>query len=196
MISYYYFIRRTTDHYLNDFVLSEATTLEEFVESRAHINIDNAQTRMLSGKWFEPGFGECTEDILEMARENLQAHFAVVGLTERYDETLLLLKKAFGWRNVFYARQNVTARRPRQAELPPTTLDLIAQHNQLDRELYRYAVTLFEESVRQQGPSFAREVERYQAANRLASPFIHAYYELRKRSARVWLRNQLERIRR
>jgi hypothetical protein len=195
VISYYYFIRRTADHYLYDFALSEATTLEEFVESRAHINIDNAQTRMLSGKWFEPGFGECTEDILEMAKENLQEHFAVVGLTERYDETLVLLKKAFGWRNVFYARQNVTASRPRQAELPSTTLDLIAQHNQLDRELYRYAVTLFEEGVRQQGPSFAREVERYQAANRLASPFIHTYYELRKHSARIWFRNQLQRIR-
>ena len=88
-------------------------------------------------------------------------------LVERFDETLLLLKQAYGWRNVHYVRQNVTGGRPLQADLPPTTLDLIAEYNQLDLELYKYVATRFEQQVRQQGPKFPKQVRSFQATNRL-----------------------------
>ncbi len=190
VISYYYFIRRTSHHYLHDFIRSEELDLKAFVESKAHVMIDNAQTRIISGVWHGPKFGECTHETLEMAKRNLREDFAVVGLTERFDETLFLLKKAFGWRNIFYIRQNVTANRPRRSELSPATLDAIVKTNQLDIDLYRYATSLFEEQIRRQGPSFAIEVKAFQLVNLL----IWGYWQVRKVSVRVFVQKWIDRI--
>lgn len=43
-------------------------------------------------------YGQCSPEMLESAKKNLQ-DFAAVGLTERYNETLILLKRAFNWHN-------------------------------------------------------------------------------------------------
>ena len=81
------------------------TTLESFVESPPFKEVDNGQTRRIAGVW--PDVGGCTRAMLERAKDNLRKHFVVVGLTERFDETLLLLKQAFSWnRDVFYYPMN------------------------------------------------------------------------------------------
>jgi hypothetical protein len=180
VVSYYYFIRRTPDHYLHDFVRSEESDLKAFIGSKAHVMIDNAQTRVLSGVWHGPGFGGC--------KNNLRDRFAVVGLTERFDETLLLMKRAFGWRNVFYARQNVSSRRPHREKLAPETLQAIASTNQLDIALYRYAAGLFEEQVSRYESSFAAQVKAFRLTNALVGVLIRGYWQARKVSVRVFLR--------
>jgi hypothetical protein len=188
VVSYYYFIRRTPDHYLHDFVEFGETDLKTFVDSKAHVMIDNAQTRVLSGVWHGPPFGGCTEEMLETAKSNLRDRFAVVGLTERFDETLLLMKRAFGWRNVFYTRQNVSSRRPSRKELAPETLQAIASTNQLDIALYRYAAGLFEEQVSRYGSSFVAQVKAFRLTNELLGVFIRGYWQARKVSVRIFLR--------
>jgi hypothetical protein len=90
-----------------------------------------------------------------------------VGLVERFDETLLLLQRVFGWRRLFYVRQNVAERRPTQEDLPGETLELVKRHNALDLQLYQYASALFEEQIRQQGRWFGGQVRLLQLANRL-----------------------------
>lgn len=194
VVSFFYWIRRTPHHYLYESMISQDTNLKEYLESRSNIMLDNAQTRMLSGVWYDLGFGECTAEVLETAKRNLREHFAVVGLTEKFDETLMLLKRAFGWQNLYYARQNVTARRPRKDELTPDTLDLIVEANRLDIELYQYATTLFEEQIRQQGASFVKELEEFQSTNRLVSPLLYVYWTIRQWSLRVFLRQWIRRL--
>ncbi|MGC9333570.1 MAG: sulfotransferase family 2 domain-containing protein [Anaerolineae bacterium] len=193
VLSYYYFVLSKPDHYLYDEISAGETTLVGFVERQGHIMLDNAQTRMLSGTWFGPAFGRCTREHLATAKQNLREHFAVVGLAERFDETLLLLKRTFGWRNVFYARQNVTRNRPPSSCLPRATLALIAEVNQLDAELYRYAEALFQALVERQGPSFPAELGKFQRTNRLISPFASVLLEARKVSARALARAILDR---
>ncbi|HDN79553.1 MAG TPA: hypothetical protein ENG33_03685 [Chloroflexi bacterium] len=186
VISYYHFIfiRRTPHHYCHNLVVSNDMSLKEFIESEADAMVDNAQTRLLSGMMetgHEFGFGKCPREALEAAKRNLRENFVVVGLTEEFDKTLILLKRALGWRKLFYARQNISFNRPRKEDLPQETLEAIIQANELDIELYRYARELFEERVRKEGPSFAEEVARFQRLNRQLSPFTHIYWELRKR---------------
>jgi len=198
VISFYYFVHRNHEHYLYDFVQSDDIGLKEFTENRATPMIDNGQTRMLSGVWLEVGFGECTREMLNQAKRNLRESFAVVGLMEKFDETLLLLKQAFDWKNLFYTKQNVTTDRPQKDDLPPDTLDALSNVNRLDIELYRYATMLFEEQVRQQGPSFIKEVKAFQLANHLNNPsdnlFIRAYWEIRKYSVRAFMRKWIHRM--
>src|SRR5215472_9066715 len=70
-------------------------TLSEFICTTPYNNI---QTKLLAGQI--PGYdflaGECTPQMLTAAIENLRNHFALVGLTERFEESLALAKLIFG----------------------------------------------------------------------------------------------------
>jgi hypothetical protein len=165
--------------------------LKEFIESETDMMMDNAQTRMLSGQGNRLAFGACTEADLEKAKTNLNQYFTVVGLTEKFDETLMLLKRAFDWKKPFYTRRNVTTNRPGQNDLLPATPNVIVKNNQLDMALYQYATDLFQQQVREQGSSFSREVKLFQLTNRLFNPLKKAYLEIRKRSLRTFVRNQV-----
>ncbi len=184
--SFYYFIRRSPQHYLHEFLKSGNRSLKEYLESKVTYVTDNVQTRLLSGVWDTVPIGNCTPEVLERAKHNLREHFAVVGLTERFDETLLLLKRAFGWRNLFYTKRNVTRRRPKTGELPVSLREAITDANRLDLALYRYAEELFEEQAARQGASFAAEVRKFQIANTLLSPCTRYLRGLRRQFARLF----------
>jgi hypothetical protein len=184
VISHYYFVRDTPGHYLQDFATEKS--LKELLESRQVLMLNDTHVRLLSGVWGDLGFGECTQETLETAKRNLREHFSVVGLTERFDETLLLLKSVYGWQNVYYTRKNVTPNRPARDELPPDDLEAIIEANPLDVQLYQYATTLFEEQLRQQGPLFPLKVKAFQSINRLHNSRVRR--EIRKRSLRMFIR--------
>lgn len=178
IISHYYYVLRTPEHYLHQTVTSQKMTLEDFVSSGITEETDNGQTRLLSGaeeplqRPFAQGsirFGECSVQILERAKQNLHAHFSVIGLVERFDETLMLLKQTFGWRIPFYIPENVTRHRPRKEEIPRETLELIKRHNELDISLYEYVTKIFEESLKQQPLAFSMELKAFQIVNKLYS---------------------------
>lgn len=166
VISFYYFVRRNKQHYLFDFVETENRTLKEFMESQVTPMVDNAQVRMISGVWLDVPFGDCDDELLDIAKKNLRDKFTVVGLTERFDETLLLLKRAFSWNNVFYTRKNVTKSRPRKYDLPPDQLQAVVDANHLDVQLYEYAQELFESHLGRQGITFPLELAILKLVNR------------------------------
>jgi hypothetical protein len=192
VISFYYYVRRNAGHYLHDYTLAQNLSLPQFVASGSTEVNDNLSVRMISGHWKDIAYGQCTREMLEMAKQNLREYFAVVGLAERFDESLLLLKQAFGWRNVYYMRHNVTQDRPRQGELPVDTLNLIRQHNQLDGDLYDFARTLFEAQLNQSGLDIPAELDRFHRRNRIAQPYLRvvqpylrAQHAFRKRAAQT-----------
>jgi hypothetical protein len=191
VVSYYYFVRRDPQHYLHDYALVQGMTLKRYIESQVSLATDNCQTRIISGVWDTLPHDECTEATLASAKRNLAEHFTVVGLTERFDETLMLLKQRFAWQNVFYQRQNVTWGRPGQESLPAETLAVVRERNQLDLRLYTYAEALFAAQIRNQGTRFAVATRRFQIANRWLKPLIRAYLEARKISVRTLLRETL-----
>jgi len=125
----------------------------------------NLQTRMLAGPYADhmdqlPP----TEELLEQAKRNLRS-CAMVGLAERFDETLLLLRKAFGWKMPFYRRVNVNRSRPHTDQIAPETLARISADNAIDEELYRFACALFEQQVEAYGPSFRRDLRLFRILN-------------------------------
>ncbi len=90
------------------------------------------------------------EAILEKASDHLSQHFSVVGLSERFEESLALMKLRFGWQLKSYSSFNVTRSRPKKRDLSSTTLDLITERNRFDVSLYQRAETHFEAAVRKQ----------------------------------------------
>jgi Galactose-3-O-sulfotransferase len=175
VVSHYYFVRRSpgVGHY--EEVASRRMTLEDFIRERAAIRATNDQTRLISGvekvnaKLLSGGTlpnEEGGSDILEIARKNLEKHFTLAGLSERFDESLLLLRHLLGWKNVYYVKQNVTKGRPAKQQLAREAISLIEKHNELDMALYEYARQRFEERVKEQGAEFKSELRSFQRNNK------------------------------
>jgi hypothetical protein len=153
-----------------DFVTSELPVVRELVR--------NLQTRYLSGVE-----GEATEETLALAKRNLETAFTAFGLDDRFDESLLLFRRALGWRRTHYVRENVTRGRPKKRDLPEATRRLIEQNNALDIELVAFARERFDEVVCAQGPAFRRELAAFRLAN-AAHGGLRAGADLGRRAAR------------
>jgi hypothetical protein len=148
-ISHYYWLRERSPHF--------AKSLEDALKhGRIH---DNLQTRVIAGAM--PFVA--TEETLEQALANLD-RLAAIGLTERFDESLVLLTRVFGWQPMAYTPANVTANRPPREEFGPETLAVVEQYNSLDLELYRTAKARFAREVAAQPDSFAVDVAALQRA--------------------------------
>ncbi|HET6446192.1 MAG TPA: sulfotransferase family 2 domain-containing protein [candidate division Zixibacteria bacterium] len=185
-ISHYYFLKSKTGHPLASKLRDDGVSLDQLIELELDTMLFNAHTRLLSGVWYGPGPGQCTLEHLEMAKTNLRDKFKVVGLTERFDESLILLKWAFSWKDVRYHSENVSTSRPDRSELSEKTLSLVQDANVLDLELYKYGQALFEEQVKGHERQIGREVKKLRFANcvdRLTFP-------IRRHSVRTFIKNR------
>lgn len=189
-ISHYWFLYYAPNSPHYEYLRAPGIGPIEFLQSGLDPGMSNCQVRFLSGLWEELAYRPCAEEHLELAKRYLEQSFRVVGLTERFDESLLLLQDAFGWRpqpgwrQLRYTPVNVNERRPPRESTPAEVLQAFAQANELDLALYDYARQLFEQRL--------RACRRKQ---RLLSPFANAYWGIRRRSLRVYLRQQLARRR-
>jgi len=135
----------------------EGWTLEDFVRRSPR---ENVQTKMMAGADYDE---PCTAGILTKAKDNLR-YFSVVGLTERFEESLASMKLRFGWKLESYSSFNVTRTRPKKRNLSQSTLDLIAERNRFDIELYECAAKLFEEAINKIGTELGRVVWELESA--------------------------------
>jgi len=138
IISHYYYVLRTPDHYLYNTVVTNKMSLEDYICSQITTELNNGQTRLLAGN-NKVHSGSCSTEDLQNAKKHLEENFAVVGLSERFDESLLLLKKSLNLAASFYRNENITQNKPLTEKELSDLLKLIKQHNELDFELYRFA---------------------------------------------------------
>jgi hypothetical protein len=150
VVSVYKYILRARDHVLHDRVATEGIPLEEYLESGMDEGqTENSQTRQLSGRQF----GVLDRAALVEAKHNLEASL-VVGLTERFEETFVLLRRTLGLRMPFYITRNVSP----PYEVSDRAVELARERNELDFELYRFARELFAAQLSRQDRSFGLEV--------------------------------------
>src|SRR5262249_2465051 len=101
----------------------------------------NLQCRLIAGV---KDTAIADERLLDMARENLTKSFSVVGISERFEESLMLMATTFDWEIPYYKNCKVSKARP---QIDPSTMEMIRDHNRLDVELYEFGNRLFEESL-------------------------------------------------
>ena len=142
-ISDYYFARRFKPHRHHRAALQ--LSLEEFfLQKHEH----NLQSRILAGPDSHELFPSvCDAGTLAAAKDNLARRFIVVGLTERFDETLALLKVLLNWKVRRYRSFRVADNRVAQHQVAPKTLALIHEKERFDIALYDYASSLFEKAI-------------------------------------------------
>jgi hypothetical protein len=123
-------------------------TIERVIDERPLYVPDNMQTRVFSGHsdLEDPPYGQCSREMLEVAKRNIELHFDIVGLTERFGESVVLLSEIYGWSNLVYSPVNVWAT-PDASALSPDTVRTIRGENRLDLELYDFVRARFEDAL-------------------------------------------------
>lgn len=148
LVSCYHYIKRRPGHPDNLALVKGKVPFELWLQREWCGHIDNHQLRCMLAKWPpEP----ITRDDLELAKRLLAEEFAAFGLVDRFDESLLFLQDAFGWRDLAYTKRNVFRRDSDADVLTPEARALIAQHHAMSIELVAFARQLFEARVQARG---------------------------------------------
>lgn len=140
LLSTYAFILRRPLHPLHRKLKSGRLSVQDLIRMTPHRQ--NLQCRFISGIGIS---GNCDERVLEVAKENLTRAFRVVGLCERFQESLWLMMASFGWKVPFYENRKVAKVRP---AIESNVINTIREHNRFDLELYEFGKKLFEENLR------------------------------------------------
>ena len=140
LLSSYYFVLRRPLNPLHRKLKKERLGVEDCI--RLFPDRNNTQCRFISGV---KDTAIADERLLDMAKENLTKSFSVVGICERFEESLILISKTFGWAISAYENHKVAKTRPM---VEPKLVDIVSEHNRLDVELYEFGKKLFEQSLR------------------------------------------------
>lgn len=173
--------------------------LDGFVDFLIRSNMADMQTRQISGQMelpnFLPPYEPMTSDALDCAKQNLRANFECVGVVERFDESLLFMKRKLGWRKIYYQRLNVSEGRVGRTRLPQATLNRILECNRRDVELYDEACRLLSAEILAAGNGFQTELRRFQRNNAIYNRLKPIYEASGLHRVRHALRRGLEAMR-
>lgn len=180
ILSLYKFIARERNHPLYERFGNFSGSLDEYVSTDADRNqVDNGQTRQIAGTPIDLDRVGAAD--LERAKSNLES-FLVIGLTERFDESFVLMRKTLGWPLSWYKTENTSPRV--KLQLPDETIRVIRERNRYDIELYDFAAQLLSKAVAEQPASFRTEVAAFQTMNWVPATWGRTTSRLRSTAAR------------
>ena len=162
----------------SEYVRSNNFDLYEFIaDASPHaIGFYNNQVKRIAGVPEEASCHEYNNEATYLkARENIEHHFAFVGLANRFDEGLVLLKNRLGLsKELVYVRRNVTQKQQALLTvntLPVRTLELLKEVNKYDLMLYAEAQEKYQSNLKlypdleDQVALFKQKNEKYKATN-------------------------------
>jgi hypothetical protein len=152
VISLYYFILREKTQPSHEKLKRGELTLDQIARRQGA-----AMARFIAGHRAKEGIPDA--DLLAEAKYVLEHTMATFGLTERFDESLLMFNRALGWNVRGYAKANVTKNRPTGEKMGSEQVALIRAYNAVDTELYSFAKNLFEHRLaKEPQPEFAEQL--------------------------------------
>ncbi|PJA73651.1 hypothetical protein CO151_12830 [bacterium CG_4_9_14_3_um_filter_65_15] len=132
------------------------------------------------------------DDAVETAIANLDRYCVVTGVLDRFDESVVLMKRKLGWhRKISYLRENVNKRSPVTVDITPQDRARLTELMAPDRRLYAYASERLARDIAAEGEDFAREAASFHRRNSRLVNLQSNYQKLVPRS----LRRALRRIR-
>lgn len=144
-------------------------SVDSYLDYVVSHNMCNAQTGMVGGcldPKDRPPLPPLPSDALDKAKHNLDNHFSVVGSTERFDESLVLMQQIFGWRkSIHYMRRNVREKHKLRAPVSEATMERIRESQALDVELVAYGARLLDDRIARAGDSFDAPLRKLRRVN-------------------------------
>lgn len=170
VVSHYHYIYRSPSLPKHEIVRD--MSLREFVLND-ELNDANLQTRMLLGLSASKLSQQVS--VLDAVKDNIENHFSVVGLVEKFDETLVLLRQAYKWSFPVYSRQNKTSKKQKKVEIDSDLIRIIEEKNSWDMELYEFASKRFQQSTCSFPGDFQKELSMLQTLNQVYQPLGVSY---------------------
>lgn len=178
--------------------LDAGTTMspQEFWEHQSSIGMMDFQARVLSGydnmvESVMPPYKPMPVENADSIIRGIVDSFAMLGTVEQFDESLVLMKQKFGWRNICYIRRNVTPVSQKKLQLRKEVSEQISSLNPIDCKLYAHIREMIDAKIAEQGESFTREFRRFRFYNRWYTPAWNVYRatglrRLHKIMAKAW----------
>ncbi len=168
VISTYKYARGHPDH--KDYKLVQSISLMEYLKYGRNVMLDNGMTRLLAGHqhMFEIPYRQVRNVHFDIAKMNLTTYFTVVGITSRFDESILALSYELGWKAPYYSRANRTRA---DINLDNSTLHTIEEYNQFDLELFKLGNDLLDAKIRSI-LDFKRLLHQFEWRNRVLGRFF------------------------
>lgn len=152
-VSFYYFVQQDKDnprlrHPLCDY--AESVTLKEFYKTK---NFHNIQTRFIAGFMTHKLYPLCANKlskniILKKAIHNLKNNYAYFGILEERENSLTLFQNKFALdKRIDISHKKRTRSRPKIEEIDDKTIKVIKQANNLDSQLYSFALKFFKSKI-------------------------------------------------
>jgi len=88
-----------------------------------------------------------------------------LGLTERFDESLILLKDKLNWGPIYYIKRKVSGKKVTIANISQEELELARSLNQADIQLYNNAKKQFEALVSENQSLINTQIKKLRSLN-------------------------------
>ena len=173
VLSTYYYVLSQKNNPQNLSTANNQMTIYDFVQSGVNPFLINGQTQLISGKTgdIDNPIIE-SEELFSLAKENIENDFLFLGITEMFDETILILKNMLGWHMPYYSIANRTKKKPNYDAVNPTIISFIKEHNQLDIKLYNITKTSLLNRIAEENDIFQDRINKFKKINKLLNPLF------------------------
>jgi len=138
-VSHFYHLKNVAKNAVGDRA-REFKDVGTFLANTKNMDLDNLQTRMLSGIGRDVGYQKLDQSAADLAISNLEKHFCFIGIFENLDGSINRLNQLFP---ALEGRLPPHVNKGKyEHETDDETLDLIKVHNQFDAQVYAAALSL------------------------------------------------------
>lgn len=146
-VSNYAHIIQWPKHRWHKRFIEKQITLEKFLTEHDDIRdflLDNPTTRCFSDPRETHDEQPMTPELVRRVKTTLREQFTLIGLTERFTDSIFLFCRRLEIPVRLYLKHNVTRRLEKTADLRPEVITRFKEHNWADYEVYDFAKQLFE----------------------------------------------------
>ncbi len=136
VISTYTYARGNKKH--KDHLFAENNSIDHYIMSGRNHMINNGITKLIAGEWDNESieYGSNPAWLLEKAQKHLDEHFLLVGITEHFNSSIVILSELLKWKIPYYSLANRSKRKRMGIPMNQTTHNNIKELNHLDFKLY------------------------------------------------------------
>lgn len=139
IISLYTYSKNNPTAYYHKY--AKEKSLEEFALNTPLMELDNGQTRFIAGDEKDifinrTPINRIDHSLLDKALYNINNYFSFVGITECFDESVLMMTKIFDWTSAYHLKLNEGRKPTIREEIPDSLKEKIRERNWVDVKLY------------------------------------------------------------
>ena len=161
LISEYIFYKTWPDQHIYHYIKEQNLSFRDYLLSDVTMlkyRGKNFMTRCISGKSFT--YNKTSLSALAFAKRQLEKNFFFFGITELFNESIVLLSHKINIKNLFHEQRN-KLNSSLKDKISDEDISLAKELNQSDTALYNFAKQLFLSRIEDLGNSFREKLNKF-----------------------------------